>query len=116
MANLGYDFALIPAGTVATASGAGTGIEVDNKDEFRGQVVVSAVSGTTPSLTVTVQTSYDNGVTDSWRNVGSAFGAVTTATSSAHQTFNGLDRWVRASYVISGTTPSFTFGVLGEAV
>lgn len=115
MANLDFDYVLVPAGTVVTATGVGTAYELDDKDEYRGQVAVTAVSGTSPSLTVNVQTSHDNGVTDAWRTVAS-FPAVTSVSSTAWQVFAGLDRWVRASYTVSGTTPSITFGVAGEAV
>lgn len=115
MANLGADTTLVPAGTVVTATGAGTAIEVDDKNEFRGQSIVSAVAGTSPSITVSIDTSYDNGVTDAWRSVGT-FTAQTAANTPAHKSFSGLDRWVRASWTVSGTTPSITFGVAGEIV
>ena len=115
MTNFGMDTTLVPAGTVVTASGTGTAIEVDNKNQFRGQSIVTAASGTSPSLTVNIQTSYDNGVTDAWRTVAS-FPAQTAANTSAHQNFGPLDRWVRASWTVSGTTPSITFGVPGEIV
>src|ERR1700712_4037184 len=62
MANLGYDVILVPAGTVVTASGVGTGIELDDRGEYRGKVLVTAVSGTSPTLVVNYQTSFDNGV------------------------------------------------------
>ena len=113
MVDFANENVLVAAGTVVTATGSATGVEVDDKDEFRGQSIVSAVSGTTPSITVSIQTSYDNGVTDAWRTIAS-FTAQTAANTSAHQSFAGLDRWVRASWVVSGTTPSVTFGVAGE--
>lgn len=115
MANLGYDTTLVPTGTVVTASGAGAAVEIDNRGEYRGQVVVAAASGTTPSMTVAVQTSHDGGVSDPWRTLAS-FPAVTAAGSTAYQSFPGLDRFVRASWTVSGTTPSFTFGIPGETV
>lgn len=115
MANLGYDKTLVPAGTVVTASGVGTAFEVQNKVQFRGQSIVTAASGTTPSLTVNIQTSFDNGVTDPWRTVAS-FAAQTAADTSARKNFVGLDRWVRATWTVSGTTPSVTFGVAGEVL
>ena len=76
---------------------------------------VTAASGTSPTLAVTVQTSHDNGVTDPWRPVGS-FPTASAVGASPWQVFAGLDRWLRASWVVSGTTPSVTFGVAGEAV
>lgn len=111
--NFGQAFVLVPAGTVVTASGASAGIEVDNRNQFVGQLDVTAASGTTPSLTVAVQTSADNGVTDPWRTVAS-FPAATAVSTSARQNFVGLDRWIRASYTVTGTTPSETISVTGE--
>lgn len=111
--NLGMDATLVPTGTVATASGTGTAQEVDNRNQFRGVSSVAAASGTTPSLTVNIQTSHDNGATDAWRTIAS-FTAQTAAGDSAWKNFGPLDRWVRATWTISGTTPSFTFGVSGE--
>jgi hypothetical protein len=115
MANFGNQYDLIPAGTVITAAGNTAGKEFDDRNDFRGQLTVSAVSGTSPSLTVNVQTSYDNGVTDPWRTLGS-FPAQTAAGSTAHQSFPGCDRWIRASWTVAGTTPSFTVGVTGDLV
>lgn len=115
MTSFGYDCTLVPPGTVVTASGLGSAVPVINKDQFRGQSAVSAVSGTSPSITVSVQTSHDAGATDTWRTVAS-FTAQTAVGTSAWQDFVGLDRYVRAAWSVSGTTPSITFGVVGEAV
>jgi hypothetical protein len=115
MANLGMDTTLVPAGTVVAATGTGTAVEVDDKNEFRGQSIVTAATGTTPSITVSIDTSHDNGSNDAWRSVGT-FTAQTAANTSAWKSFTGLDRWVRASWTISGTTPSITFGVIGEVL
>lgn len=115
MASFGYDLKLVPDGTTVTASGNGTGVAVINKDEFRGVSTVTTATGSTPSVTVNIQTSHDDGVTDAYRTVGS-FPAQTAAGSSNWQSFVGLDRYVRASWTVSGTTPSITFGVTGEAV
>lgn len=115
MTSFGYDAVLVPAGTIVTATGAGAAFEVTNKQQFRGQSIVTAASGTTPSLTVNIQTSFDNGATDAWRTIAS-FAAQTAADTSAHKSFPGLDRWVRASWTVSGTTPSVTFGVVGETL
>lgn len=106
---------ILQASTTATTTGTTTGVELDDKGTVRLALAVTAASGTTPSMTVTVQTSYDNGATDPWRTAGSAFPAV-TATGTTRQSFAGCDRFVRASYAITGTTPSFTFSITGEAV
>lgn len=115
MANLGYDNQLVSAGLTVTATGAAAGVEVDNRVQFRGASVVSAISGTSATITVSIDTSYDNGVTDAWRSVAT-FAAQTATGSSGRRSFVGLDRWVRVSWTVGGTTPSVTFGVVGEII
>jgi hypothetical protein len=110
----GQDTTLL-ASTALTTSGQTSAMDVGGAGTLRCQVVVSAVSGTSPSVTVTVQTSHDGGVSDAWRTAGAAFSAVTSATSSSWQSF-AVDRFVRVSYTVSGTTPSLTTSVVGEAV
>lgn len=110
----GEDVTLL-ASTTVTATGTSTGIDVGGAPTLRAQVRVTAASGTTPSLTVTVQTSHDNGATDSWRTAGTAYSAITSVANSPYQCFV-VDRYVRVSYAVSGTTPSLTFSVVGEAV
>jgi hypothetical protein len=110
----GQDVTVLASGAV-TATGQSTGIDVGGAGTLRAQVVVSAATGTTPSLTVTIQTSHDNGSTDAWRTAGAAYSALTAAGSSPYQCF-AVDRYVRVSYVVSGTTPNITFAVNGEAV
>lgn len=110
----GYDETLL-ASTALTATGTTSAMDVGGAGTLRAQVQVSAVSGTTPSLTVTVQTSHDAGATDAWRTAGAAFSAITSVANSPWQCFV-VDRYVRLSYTVSGTTPSLTTTVVGEAV
>lgn len=112
--NLGNDVVLIKPGTVITATGTSAPVRLDNKGVARLSIDVTAASGTSPSLTATVQTSADSGVNDPWRTVA-AFAAA-TAVSTERKSFAGLDRFVRVSYAVSGTTPSLTLGITGEAV
>ncbi len=114
MSNLGSDVVLAEPGTVVTATANGTTVlKPVNKATARLVLDVTAASGTTPSLTVNVQTSYDNGDTDAWRTVASF--AAKTGVAKERKSFS-IDRYVRLSYTVSGTTPSFTFGVTGEIV
>src|SRR4051794_26821017 len=110
----GTDVTVLASGAV-TATGQSTGVDVGGAPTLRAQVQVSAATGTSPSLTVTIQTSHDNGATDAWRTAGAAYGALTAAGNSPYQCFV-VDRYVRVSYVVSGTTPNITFAVVGEAV
>lgn len=111
----GNDVELLPDGTIITATGTGT-VVVDsvNKGTLRLLADVAAASGTTPSITINVQTSADAGDTDAWHTVAS-FSAITAA-GKTRKVFTGLDRYTRITYTVSGTTPSFTLGVHGELV
>lgn len=68
---------------------------------------VSAVSGTTPSATVKVQHSVDNSV---WVDL-ITFPAENTVKGEYLEVSGTIQRYVRAQWTISGTTPSFTFNV-----
>lgn len=110
----GSDVTVLASGAI-TASGQSSAIDVGGAGTLRAQVQVSAVSGTSPSLTATIQTSHDAGATDAWRTAGAAYSALTAVSNSPWQCF-AVDRYVRVSYVVSGTTPSLTTTVVAEAV
>lgn len=96
------------SGTVTTSGNGGSGQQSSAYTTGRLTLAVTAASGTTPSMTVTVETSGDG---TTWSSVGS-FAAKTT-TSTERKTFSGLDNFVRCSWAITGTTPSFTATVSG---
>lgn len=74
---------------------------------------VTAVSGTTPSCTVTVQSSATQGGSYTTR---ATFTAATDETSEyISATGSWTDQWWRTTWTISGTSPSFT-GVVSAAV
>lgn len=68
---------------------------------------VTAASGTTPQLTVTVQDSPD-GTTWTTRDT---FGVKTGVSNETRPLPAGMDVFQRVAWVITGTTPSFTFSV-----
>jgi hypothetical protein len=72
-------------------------------------VNVSAVSGTTPSLTVRVQT--QDPVSSNWVDLPSAASSAITTVSTNLFTVSNLPRTYRLAWTITGTTPSFTFSV-----
>lgn len=68
---------------------------------------VTAVSGTSPTLDVTIQHSPDN---STWADLVSF--SQTTASTSERVTVSGsVDRYVRESHTIGGTSPNFTYTV-----
>lgn len=113
--NVGNNRALVASGTVLTTTGVGVAYQYDNRSLYRGHLDILAISGAGATITVSIDTSYDNGVTDAWRSVGT-YPAATAIGTLARKSFPGLDRWVRASWTIAGTTPSVTVAVIGEVV
>jgi hypothetical protein len=95
-----------------TATASTTPIEPGDRGTLRLLLTVSAASGTTPTLDVSIETSFDGQT--GWRSMGAFTQA--TAAGSQRKSFSGADRFVRATATIGGTTPSFTFSVNGEAV
>lgn len=95
-----------------TATGTGDTAEMGEMSTMRLKLDVTAASGTAPTLDVIVETSPDGAA--NWQTVATF--AQKTAVSSELNVFPGCDRFVRAKWTIAGTTPSFTFSLLGEAV
>lgn len=91
-----------------TATGQGSAVLIDTKAENLAVMVnVTAVSGTTPNCTFTVEWSNDG---TSWAQADSAdtFTAI-TATGNKVKTFAVKGVMARLVWTITGTTPSFTF-------
>ena len=117
-----YDNALelIAKGTVQTSStnGSSLAFEAGRVDRAAAEINVTAVSGTTPSMTPILQASNDNGST--WKTI--AQGQPITAVGRYELGFTGAQveavcpksttypTLTRLATTISGTTPSFTFG------
>jgi hypothetical protein len=79
---------------------------------------VTAVSGTTPNMVVTIQEldeQLDPTQAASWHDLAS-FTAVTAATNHQRITINPIGMRLRAKYVRTGTTPSFTFTLTAYGV
>lgn len=73
-------------------------------------VAVSAVAGTSPSMTVTYQCSHDG--TDWYDHTSGA--AITAAGNQLIKVSANAGKHGRLSYAISGTSPSFTFSATTE--
>ena len=86
-------------------------VEIGDKGTLRLDLDMT-VTGTLPTLDVTIETSNIEGGT--YRSLGTF--AQLTATGSARKSFAGCDRWARAVLTIGGTNPSFTGSITGEAV
>jgi hypothetical protein len=102
-----------PPGTARTATGTGTALEMTavaaGQSLYAGLHVLS-VSGTTPSLTVRVESDVDTGFASAV-TVGT-FTAATALTSQFLEIPGAItDDCFRVAWTISGTTPSFLFAV-----
>lgn len=107
-----YGELVSPAPSAArTTNGSSGALVVNGRNTLRLTLSVTASSGTTPNLAVTVETSGDG---TTWYSAGTF--AAKTANGTERKAFSGLDRFARVSWVITGTTPSFTFSVAGELV
>lgn len=93
------------ARTTTGNSGALTGWEFASV--LRAQLDVTAASGTTPTLDVVIADTLDG---TNWNTIGTFTQKVTTGRQVIDITTPFADA-VRVSWIIAGTTPSFTFSV-----
>lgn len=108
MPNL-YESATVVTSAARTATGnSGALVGYAGADTLRAQLNVTAVSGTTPSMTVLVEDSVDAGTT--WNTIGS-FAAKTATGREVINVTSPFTDMIRVSWTITGTTPSFTFAV-----
>lgn len=81
------------------------------------QVNVTAVSGTTPTLDVDLEDSFDGVI---WNKVSDINASNITATGTTvarlNLTATPATRLLRVKYTIGGTTPSFTFSVNAHTI
>lgn len=93
---------------LAAQTSSGNGTSQDNSASSANGAVahlhITAVSGTTPSMTARIEHSTNN---STWTTLAT-FSAATTASSQTLQISGTVNRYVRAAFTISGTTPSFT--------
>ncbi|MDX3047557.1 hypothetical protein PV378_13745 [Streptomyces scabiei] len=106
-----------PPGTARTATGTGTGLQlgaVAAGDRLYAALHVLSVAGTTPSITVRVESDDNSGFSSATTRL--TFDAATAAGGQMMRTDGTAitDTWWRMAWTISGTTPSFMFvGALG---
>lgn len=104
----------LAASAARTATANGTSVEVGDRGVACMTLDVTAVGGDADeTLDVKLQTSEDG---STWRDVASFTQVLQTGgATSERKSFVGLDRFVRAVWTLAGTTPSFTFSVVGDA-
>lgn len=92
-----------------TATGTGTAFATGQVDSINGTLVVTAASGTNPTLDVTLETTADG---TNYYTVGSIPQQTGTTTGVA-RIFGPLGATSRWKWTVGGTTPSFTFAITG---
>lgn len=106
---MAYNVITVLPSAARTTSGNASILAADTGDTLALQVDVSAASGTTPTLDISIQWSMDGTI---WSPAATpdTFTQI-TAVSSAVKTFAVKAPNYRVVYAIAGTTPSFTFSV-----
>lgn len=101
---------VLKAAGAQTASTTETDVELGDSPAMNLALVVTAASGTSPTLNVTIEGSDDG---TNWYTLGTF--AQLTAAGTERKAFLTA-RYVRSRSTIAGTTPSFTYSVAGTFV
>lgn len=94
-----------------TVTGASAWVSIGDAKEIVAQLQSDAGTGTSPTLDVKFQTSYDGTDATAIDLPNGAFTQVAAAASGQIKTLTGAHRFVKVVWTIAGTTPSFNFGV-----
>ena len=100
---------LIPSAARTTSGSAAATVD-DLGDTVSVWVSVTAVSGTTPTLDISVEWSPD-GTTWAASEPADSFTQITAA-KNVVKSFTDKAKFYRVVWTIAGTTPSFTFSIL----
>lgn len=95
-----------PAATAVTANGQSSVQDVSSYKEGILVIDITAVTGTTPTLNIAVQT-YDF-LSGKWVTVPGVTVAQQTAVGTVAVAVTNFGEQMRLSYTVGGTTPSFT--------
>jgi hypothetical protein len=98
----------VASGARTTSSNSGVLSGFGDWSKFRAQLAVTAASGTTPTLDVVVEDSFDG---TNWNTVAT-FTQKTAAGTQAVDVTGLFSDQLRVRWTVGGTTPSFTFSVL----
>lgn len=101
----------IVAKSARTVTGNSGWIDVGDAREVVAQLDSAAGTGTTPTLDVKVQTSFDGTDATAVDVLTGAFTQVAAAASAQIKSLSTVHRYVKVVWTIAGTTPSFNFGV-----
>lgn len=101
----------VVAKSARTVTGNSGWVNIGDAKEIVAQLQSDAGTGTSPTLDVKFQTSYDGTDATAIDLTSGAFTQVAAAASGQIKTLTGAHRFVKVVWTIAGTTPSFNFGV-----
>jgi len=102
------DASLALGSQTVTTAGASPAVAAEDIVVAAARLNVTAATGTTPSLTLTLQGSMDG--QSNWQPVGQPFPAQ-GAPGTVTQSFPAPAKFLRWSWTVAGTTPTVTFQV-----
>lgn len=94
-----------------TVTGASAWVDIRDAREIVAQLHSDAGTGTAPTLDVKIQTSYDGLDATAVDIPTSAFTQVLAVASMQIKSLPIVHRYIKIVWTITGTTPSFNFGV-----
>ena len=94
-----------------TITGDSGWVDIGDATEIIAQLDAAAGTGTTPTLDVKFQTSFDGTDANAVDVPAGAFTQVLGAASAQIKSIAVFHRYVKVVHAIAGTTPSFNFGV-----
>jgi hypothetical protein len=100
---------VLAASSARTTSGQGSALDIQSGTPRRGldaRVIVTAVSGTSPTLDVKIQHSADG---STWRDLAIGLDGSIAQVGEYFIPFETGLRYIRLAWTIGGTSPSFTF-------
>lgn len=103
---------ILRASTAQTSNATGAAVDIGVNTTLDATLNCTAVSGTSPNLTVYIDTSADG--FSNWTQVGE-FPSLVDIGAQA-RTITSCKRFVRTRWQLTGTSPSFTFGVTANAI
>lgn len=101
----------VVAKSARTVSGASAWVDLGNAKELVIQLQADAGTGTLPTLDIRIQTSYAATDATAIDVPAGALTQVLAAASAQIKTLSVMHRYVKVAWTITGTTPSFNFGV-----
>lgn len=101
---------VVKASGAVTATAQSNHFDVGTGDDIAVMIDATVVTGTSPSMTVSVQWSYN--ATDWFTADPADVMTAVTAAGKAVKSFTVKGNYARLNYAITGTTPSFTFAAI----